>query len=275
MARLRHWPGTTIIRPAATSARRSSIRGTTMHATHRRAGLLAALAALSLGIAACGGATTTTDEPTGTPTDAPTEAPSDGPPASEPAASDPAIVLPSFDPTAIYENLEGVDSYRVVVSTDGEVSYSAVVVTKPELARDITLGDSPDDDRIVVIGDEAWMGSGDALEPVPPAMSTAMLAAFDPMIMFGGFAQAGAWGGAEDLGTENRNGIDAQHFRIDGSTFAGTIPSMPEGASIDAWIATDGGYLVGLEIVGEGGTDGFTVDVSDVNDPSLRVERPS
>jgi hypothetical protein len=49
---------------------------------------------------------------------------------------------------------------------------------------------------------------------------------------------------------------------------------MPDGASIDAWIAEDGGYLVALEIVnGEG--DGYIVNVTDVNDPSITVERPS
>ena len=247
-----------------------------MRCTNRRASLLATLAVLSIGLAACGGGTPPTDDPIDTPTDAPTEAPATEPTTTDPSASpsDPAVVLPSFDPADILANLEGIDSYRVTVTSDGEISYSAVVVTKPELARDITLGDDPDADRIVVIGDEAWMGSGDALEPVPPAMSTAMLAAFDPMIMFGGFAQAGAWEGAEDIGTEERNGIEARHLHIDDSTFLGTIPSMPAGASIDVWIATDGGYMVGLEILGEGGTDGFVVDVSDVNDPSLTVERP-
>lgn len=248
-----------------------------MRSTHRRAGLLAALAALTLVAAACGSGTTPSDDPTDTPSDVPTEAPASEPTSTDPAASpsDPAVVLPSFDPSVILDNLEGVDSYRVVVTTDGEVSYSAVVVTKPELARDITLGDSADAERIVVIGDEAWMGSGDALEPVPPAMSTAMLAAFDPMIMFGGFAQAGAWEGADEIGTEERNGIETRHFRIDDSTFLGTIPSMPAGASIDVWVAVDGGYMVALEILGEGGADGFVVDVSDVNDPSLTVERPA
>lgn len=247
-----------------------------MHVSHRRAGLLVALAALSLTIAACGG--TSTDEPTETPIEtpaAPTEA-ATAAPTTDPAASpsDPAIVLPSFDPSDILANLEGIDSYRVVVTTDGEVSYSAVVVTKPELARDIQLGDSDDDDRIVVIGDEAWMGSGDDLEPVPPAMSTAMLAAFDPFLLFAGFTQAAAWDGAEDLGTEDRNGVSARHHRIDDSTAFGSIPQMPDGASIDIWVAEDGGYLIALEVVGEDGDDGFVVDVSDINDPSLSVQRP-
>ena len=51
------------------------------------------------------------------------------------------LVIPSFDPGAILQNLEGVDSYRVAMTTDGELSYSAVVVTKPVLSRDITVDD--------------------------------------------------------------------------------------------------------------------------------------
>ncbi len=48
---------------------------------------------------------------------------------------------------------------------------------------------------------------------------------------------------------------------------------MPDGASIDAWIAEDGGYLVALEILDDEGT-GYVVNVTDVNDPTITVERP-
>ena len=70
--------------------------------------------------------------------------------------------------------------------------------------------------------------------------------------MFGGFAQPGAWSGAEDQGTEDRNGVQAKHFHIDvRHVRRDHRRRCPPGASIDAWIAEDGGYLVGLEIVDE------------------------
>lgn len=89
----------------------------------------------------------------------------------------------------------------------------------------------------------------------------------------GGFATPGAWSGAEDQGTEERNGVQAKHFQIDSETFSGTFAGMPAGASIDAWIAEEGGYLIALEVVNEEGR-GFVIDVTDINDPANVVERP-
>jgi hypothetical protein len=49
---------------------------------------------------------------------------------------------------------------------------------------------------------------------------------------------------------------------------------MAAGGSIDVWVAEEGGYLVALKIVGADG-DGFQVDVTDVNAPSITLDRPS
>lgn len=243
----------------------------------RSAGIAGVLTIAALTLAACGGGTATTNpDGTAAPTSAPTATPDGGTPAPTTAPdpnATPDIALPSFDPTALLQNLEGIDSYRVAVSTNGELGYQATVVTKPVLARDILLGADDDAQRIVVIGDEAWSGTGDELVAMPSELATSMLAAFDPMLLFGGFAQAGAWQGAADQGTEERNGVQTRHFHIDDASFLGAVGGMPAGASIDAWIAEDGGYMVALEIVnGEG--DGFIVNVTDVNDPSITVERP-
>ncbi len=247
-----------------------------MHIT-RRAGIAGVLTIAALTLAACGGGTATTNpDGTAAPTAAPTSAPDGATPAPTTAPdpnATPVVELPSFDPSALLENLEGIDSYRVAVSTDGELGYQAAVVTKPVLARDILLGADDDAQRIVVIGDEAWSGTGDELTPMPSELATGMLAAFDPMLLFGGFAQAGAWQNANDQGVEERNGVQARHFRIDDGSFLGAVGGMPDGASIDAWIAEDGGFLVALEILdGEG--SGYVVNVTDVNDPSIQIERP-
>jgi hypothetical protein len=243
--------------------------------TRRRSTILAGVACLAVVLAACGGATSSDSTPTSAASQpAASAAPSEAAPSvALPSVDASAIVLPSFDPSEILANLEGVDSYRISMSTDGEVGYQAVVVTKPVLSRDIRLGPDPDDDRIVVIGDEAWMDSGDGFEPLPAALASSMLLAFDPMILAGGFANTGAWAGSTDLGTEEHNGVDTRHIRIDGSTLGAMVPNLPAGASIDAWVATDGGYIVGLEVVGEGGK-GFVIDVTGVNDPANVVERP-
>ena len=228
---------------------------------------LGVLGAIALAIAACGGGATATPPDGGTTAPDATPAPTEG-------AANPDPGLPSFDPSAILQNLEGIDSYKIEMANNDEVGYSATVVTKPELARDIQFGAGDDAQHIVVIGDQAWTETDGTFVEMPPALASSMLMAFDPMLIAGGFAQPGAWGGATDQGSEEHNGVQAKHFHIDDASFAGAIAGMPAGASIDAWIAEDGGYLVGLEILnGEG--EGMVINVTDINDPSNVVVRPS
>ena len=177
--------------------------------------------------------------------------------------------IPSFDLSGLVKNLDGVDSYRVTITASGEAVYSADVVTKPVVSRDVTMSDGT---RIVVIGDEAWIGTGDKLEPAPPGMATPMLAAFDPIMLVGAFSAPGAMLGATEVGTEEKNGVQARHFTVAGDSFVGAAAALPPGSSIEMWIA-DEGYLVSMSIAGAGaGT--FTMDVTDVNDSSNVVERP-
>jgi hypothetical protein len=108
---------------------------------------------------------------------------------------------------------------------------------------------------------------------MPAELAAGMLATFDPVTLAGAFAVDDAWTGATDQGVEEKNGVQARHFRIDSGTLAGTLASLPPGSSVDAWVAEDGGFLVALEIIGEGGK-GFNLDITDLNDPSLTVTRP-
>ena len=160
------------------------------------------------------------------------------------------------------------------MSTDGEVGYSAVVVTKPELARDITFGAGDDAQHIVVIGDQEWTGQRRRLPAGPRRDGRRVAGGVRPDPVGRRLRDAGAWTGAEDQGTEERNGAQAKHFHIDSETFSGTFAGMPAGASIDAWIAEEGGYLIALEVLNEQG-QGFVIDVTDINDPANVVERPS
>lgn len=237
----------------------------------RRAGLTAALTLTTLIAAACGGGTSTAaPDGTGAPTEAPTTAPESTAPES--AAPSSAVAIPSFDLSDLVTNLDNVDSYRLVITSDGSVEYSGTVVTKPELARDVAIGDQ----RFVIIGDEVWMGTagGDDLIAAPAEMANTLLSTFDPVLLVGAFANPGAMAGATEVGTEEKNGVSAKRFQIDASSIVGTLASMPPGASIDIWIAEGDGYLVSLSVVGMEGGD-FTMDVTNVNDPANVVERPS
>lgn len=237
----------------------------------RRAGLTVALTLTTLIAAACGGgAATTAPDGTAAPTGAPTTAPESTAPES--AAPSSAIAIPSFDLSQLVTNLDNIDSYVLTITSGGEVQYSGIVVTQPELARDVTMGDQ----RFVVIGDEVWMGTPgrDDLAPAPAQMAQALLSTFDPVILVGAFATPGAMTGATEVGTEEKNGVQARHFQIDASSIVGTLASMPPGSSIDIWIADGDGYLVSMAVTGM--ADGeFSMDVTNVNDAANVVERPS
>lgn len=254
-------------------------RGTTRMIDLRRAGLLATLIVSAVVLAACGGGTATTTPSAGEPTAEPASA---GPSAatSEAAPSEGALpslgAIPSFDLSALSGALPGVDSYQTSMSVDGEEKYRSVVVTQPELSKAITILDGGEpSQRIVVIGDEAWIADGadGTFEAVPAQMASTFLVAFDPALMLGGFASVD-WGTAgAQLGTEDKNGVQAHHLRIDSTTAAGLAGQIPAGAAVDVWVA-EAGHLVAWEMSGFPQEANISIQVTNVNDPGNQVERP-
>ena len=246
----------------------------------RRAALPGALLVIAtLLIAACGGAATATPTPTPEAVGEVTPPPAGEvtpPPAGE---ATPPVALPTFDLGALTGGLPGVDSYRTETSVSGVKQYESVVVKAPVLSKSITVYDDGGtvSQRLVVIGDEAWAADGadgafDAL-PGGTQMATAMLMAFDPALMLGGFAAVDWAQAASNLGVEEKNGVQAHHVKIDSTSFAGAAAAMPPGAAIEAWVA-EAGYLVAWEMSGFPDDANFSIQVTNVNDPANKVERP-
>lgn len=193
-------------------------------------------------------------------------------PSSDPLASLPIGAFPSFDISQLATGLENVDSYRVAMTANGVEAYKGVVVTKPVLSRDLMVGGTT---RIVVIGNEAWVGeAGQPLKSVPPAMATGMFAAFDPTMIVGAFAGPQWAQSSLDKGVEQKNGVNAHHYLIDSTTLVGGFAGVPAGASINVWIA-DEGYLVAWESIGFAGAGETSIQVTGIDDPANKVDRPS
>jgi hypothetical protein len=249
----------------------------------RRAGLLGVFLILSaLLVAACGGGATATATPTPV---APVEAtPTPEEPAGEATPTPdgggeatPDVALPTFDLSALTGGIPGVDSYRTSFSVDGELGYESVVVTKPVLSKDITTyTDGEPSTKFIIIGDEVWTADGADAEyqSVPSELGNAMLMAFDPALMLGAFGGANITGIGGLVGTEDKNGVQARHIKIDQTTAAGFAASMPAGSSIDIWVA-EAGYLVAWEMSGFEADSDISIQVTNVNDPANKVERPS
>jgi hypothetical protein len=247
----------------------------TIARTAGRAGAL--LIPFALIVAACGG-TTSSASPGATGGTATTASPAPAAPtasvapgATESQATIPSFAIPSFDIGELTKGLDKVDSYRVSITVKGVEQYKAVVVTKPVLSRDITISGGT---RIVVIGDEAWTAQGnEPLKSVPAQLATAMFGAFDPSLLVGAFSSPQWAQSSLDKGTEQKNGVSAHHFLIDSTTLVGGLSGVPAGASINFWVA-DEGYLVAWESKGVGAGD-TSIEVTGVDDPANKVERPS
>lgn len=245
----------------------------------RRADLLAAmLVSVALTMVACGGATAT-PTPAPTPVDGATATPTPTPEtgATPVTGGTPAAAIPTFDLGALTGALPGVDSYRTSLSVGGVEQYKSVVVTKPVLSKAITVLDAGAvTTRFVIIGEEAWTADGPdgTFQPVPAALASTMLVAFDPALMLGAYASFDYAHGAADQGVEEKNGVQARHVKIDSTTLVGAAAAMPAGSAIDIWIA-DAGYLVAWEMSGFPEDANFSIQVTGVNDPANKVERPS
>ena len=248
----------------------------TLTRTAGRAGAL--LVPFALAIAACSGATSSTapsgaagssaGASTAPTTTTPSAAATSGESSVAPSIG---VALPSFDIGQLTAGLENVDSYQVSITMKGVEAYKGTVVTKPVLSRDVTVSGGT---RIVVIGSDAWVGqAGQPLTAVPGTMATQLFAAYDPTLLVGAFSGAGWADSSLDKGTEQKNGVSATHYRIDGTTIAAGFSGLPAGATIDTWIS-DKGYLVALEATGFPGGD-MSIQVTNVDDPSNKVERPS
>lgn len=252
----------------------------------RRTSLLVALCIVAMvTVVACGGSAPTGAEATpvaGQPTPAVTDAPADPTATVDPATPtdppvDPVDAIPTFDIAALTGALPGVDSYRTSVSMDGVVQYESVVVTQPELSKAITTYNGDEvGTRFVVIGDEVWTAEGldGTFEALPAEFAASMLLAFDPTMMLSAYAGADfANSGAANLGTEDKNGVQAVHVRLDSTSFFGIAGAIPAGAAIDIWVA-EAGYLVAWEMTGFGAGSDMSIHVSGINDSANVVERP-
>lgn len=188
----------------------------------------------------------------------------------------PSFAIPSFDLSGLITNLEGVDSYKVVIATADGTSYSGTVVTKPVVSRDLLIGEGADATHIVTIGDEAWMGTGSGpLQSAPSALIAGMIPLFDPAVLLAAFANESLLAYADNLGVEDKNGQSTTHYKVDVSKLPNFAAlGMPATATIEMWVADDG-YLVSF-IATDFGAAGANlgIDITNVNDPANVVERP-
>jgi hypothetical protein len=255
--------------------------------------LVAGLVAM-LAFAACGGGNATSSPGSGQ-TSGPGESsgPVDtqGPDESEGPGETPGTGDGSGAFTAATTALDDLDSYTYSVEIESVDSPSGTThsrlsgtVVNTDDARLLTMetldesGTVTDSTGILIIGEDAWTRQGDETEPwtsIPAAQANLFIQSFAmyrPEQMFGTYF-AGFGGNFREVGTETKNGVETTHYQGDEALGAilGAIAGVQGTWSSDAWIATDGDYLVHSEASveaaadGTGGSFSIVVDITDIN----------
>jgi hypothetical protein len=189
----------------------------------------------------------------------------------------------SIDVSGAMSDLANVSSYKVSMTVSGQTAVEVIYVKGPPVAKSVTTTSGSVTSRFVEIGNDDWVDQGTGTfvkNAIPKASLDALLSAFDPLIFMKNLQTNTNLQYLQNQGVESKNGTQATHLHADSSTQlpAGASP-IPAGGVVDLWVAVDGGYLVALEAHGfataSADSGDVTIEVSNVNDPTLTVPTPS
>jgi hypothetical protein len=162
-------------------------------------------------------------------------------------------------------------------SANAAIVFSGTVIAKPEKAADISIGTL----RIIEVGGQQYMDLGSGTFISTPVTGTSMADSFSPAEMFSSVVDASTARDFDKVGTENKNGVSADHYTANAAALAefGKMTDVTaDNWTADLWIATDGGYPVSMAIVGKNaGTVVYEIlfDITNVNDPANKVTAPA
>jgi hypothetical protein len=218
---------------------------------------------------------------------------------AEPTEDDEAPTLRP-DPSGVTSDLldaanalADLQSYRVAVATRGLVEATPATATvtmtstllqgaDPAAKFSMAGVDGFADGRLdaVVIGDEAWLREGSGHWKKSPGGAGDFDAAFttlSPIDLVDGFDELSPT--LQRVGSERRNGRATVHYHADSGDPAAATAGLTTG-SVDAWLATNGRFLVALVIDGTWDVDTpssvfLRIDVTHVDDPANKVAPPA
>jgi len=189
--------------------------------------------------------------------------------------------------------LADLKSYRVSIvsrglvpatTTDGDVTMTATLLQGDEPAAEFNMtgvdGYAGGRLRAVVIGDRAWLregGGGWARSPGGAADFDAAFTTLSPIDLVNEFDGLSA--ALRRVGPATRNGVKTIHYRTDANDVLATEAGLSTG-SVDAWISTRGGDLIGLVVDGTWDLDGaptrvlLRIEVTRIDDRANVVVAP-
>jgi hypothetical protein len=249
-------------------------------------GLLLMVAALALGAAACSGSSGT-----------PSPATSGNVATDTPAATVQASDSGGLGLTGAAASLADATSYKFKMtlsggnygqslsllgaagaSGDGPFVFSGTFVNKPTKAADIQMTGL----HLIEIDGFEYMDMGTGGFGKTQVTDKGWADSVSPVTMFSSPIVASVADSYVKVGSENKNGVDADHYQASSAAFAeqASILGIANATwSGDIWIAGDGDYPISVAIVAKA-DDGSTVfemsfDLTNVNDPANSVTAPT
>jgi hypothetical protein len=160
---------------------------------------------------------------------------------------------------------------------DKGFTISGVVVVKPEEASDVTMSGF----HIIEVGGFQYMDMGTGSYIKTASTGSSMASAFSPSKMFSNYV-GGSAEGYNKVGSENKNGVDTDHYQASASALAGysSLAGVADATwTVDTWVAKNGGYPVSLAMVATASDNSIAFqilfDVTNVNDPANTVTAPT
>ncbi len=247
--------------------------------TKRQIRSAAGLLILSAVLAACSGAAST---PAATaPGQSSAPAGGSSPSSASSSLSESASPAASADLSQAGTAIANLNSYQAHI-TSATGSADLIVIRKPAPAESYSATESGHKIRVVVIGTTSWVDEGKGTfvkNAIPASAISGMTSGLDPATMFGAFSKTKLLQYLTVVGSEQKNGVDTVHFRGDSSSVGPNGATIPPGATIDVWVASDGGYLVAFEghaLAGNGATKGdISIEITNINDPANAVSPPA
>jgi len=237
---------------------------------------------VALALAACGGSS-----PAASPSGAANAPASEAESMAESMAASATEAAASHEPVNLDSAATGVSNltaYQMVLSvvSGSQRQTLTILATKMpvEATQYVMSGDSTLE-VISIVGEGAWTKQGDtwAIAPGGGGLLMSLFDAMAPDTLIAAYS-LGTYGDSLDVvGTEDHNGVRALHYHLDASEAAALqADGFPADGTFDAWVATDGGYLLGMAFEATNPDTGehanVEIEVTRVNDPSIVIEAP-
>jgi hypothetical protein len=238
-------------------------------------GLLTLCVTLALAAAACGGSSSVPNIPGGALPSVPGGGGGGG--GGNSLTSGLASNLDNLNSYQFSETISGSSFGAQATSDASGTTISGTVINKPDKRLWINYAGS----QIIVIGTQQWMSS-DGTDWTSVGTSTSSFSTFLPTTLYGTWFDSFA-SGYKSAGDDTQNGIACVHYKGDSSinSMYGALAGVQGSFTADLWVAKDGGFpvkgVLGYTATagGQGGTFGYTLDVTHVNDSSNAVAEPS